>query len=268
MTYKPYNVELLDSSSSSGWVSDKMYEVLNYVSQFSIIRPYDLVIAGYCKDSKTAYVYIQRLVRRGVLQRVGRGIYRVVHEVVQKLLKLPIRRLRVRKSKQSVSNSVVRFSKGTRCLGGLVGGCVGVGGVVGGFGYVGVFFDNVRWVGFGGGLCQLGRGGLLGFGGLPGGVRYFEVAHAVSGVVLDGVVVVYSNVEDFGRFGKPSVRVEWRPPKGFVRRNGVAGTVHYARHEFVKAFKSLAVVLKEVLSPKELGRLFNWLSWRWGINTY
>jgi hypothetical protein len=155
------------------------------------------------------------------------------------------------------------------CVGGGVVG-VGFGGVScgGGFGYVGVFFDNVRWVGFGGGLCQLGRGGLLSYGGLPDNVRYLEVAHVVGGGVLDGVVVVYSNVEDFCRFGGASVRVEWRPPKGFVRRNGVAGTVHYAKYEFVKAFKSLAVVLKEVLSPKELSKLFNWLSWRWSINTY
>jgi hypothetical protein len=268
--YKSYVGEVLGSSvSSGGWVSDSTYEVLMYLQSFSTVRPYDLVIAGYCKNSETAYVYVQRLVKKGVLQRVGRGVYKVVHEVIQKLLKLPIRKIsngkKVRKSKQSVSNSGVRFSKGTRGLM-CVGGGVGFNGGVscgGGFGYVGLFFDNVRWVGFDGCLHQLGRDGLLSYGGLPGNVRYFEVTHIVSGDVLDGVVVIYTNVEDFDRFKKPSTRVNWLPPSGFVKHNGVAPTVHYAKHEFVKAFKSLAVVLKEELSVRELNRLFSWLSWMW-----
>jgi hypothetical protein len=118
--YKSYVGEVLGSSVSSGWVSDSTYEVLMYLQSFSTVRPYDLVIAGYCKNSEVAYVYVQRLVKKGVLQRVGRGVYKVVHEVIQKLLKLPIRKIsngkKVRKSKQSVSNSGVRFSKGTRGL--------------------------------------------------------------------------------------------------------------------------------------------------------
>ena len=273
--YKSYVGEVLGSSVSSGeWVSDSTYEVLMYLQSFSTVRPYDLVIAGYCKNSEVAYVYVQRLVKKGVLQRVGRGVYKVVHEVIQKLLKLPIRKIsngkKVRKTKQEVSNSVVRFSKGARGLvcGVVGGGSLCVGGVGGGFGYVGVFFDNVRWVGFGGGFHQLGCSELFTYGQLPDGVRYFEVTHVVSGDVLDGVVVIYSNVEDFSRFRKPSVRVEWRPPSGYVRKNGVANAVHYAKHELVKAFKSLAIVLKNVMTPRELGKLFNWLTWAWGSATY
>jgi hypothetical protein len=270
--YKSYVGEVLGSSvSSGGWVSDSTYEVLMYLQSFSTVRPYDLVIAGYCKNSETAYVYVQRLVKKGVLQRVGRGIYKVVHEVIQKLLKLPIRKIsngkKVRKSKQGVSDSAVRFSKGTRgvfCgVGGVVEGVGGFGLNGGGFGYVGVFFDNVRWVGFDGRFHQLDRDKLLTYGSLPDNIRYFEVTHVVSGDVLDGVVVIYTNVEDFSRFEKASVRVNWLPPSGFVKRNGVAGTVHYAKYEFVKAFKYLAVVLKEVLPIKELNNLFNWLSWVW-----
>jgi hypothetical protein len=281
VVYKPYEDELIDSDvvgrAEADWVSDKMYDVLNYISQFVIVKPYDLVIAGYCKDPKTAYVYVRRLVVKGVLQRIGRGIYRVVHEVIQKLLRLPVRKLsngkRVRNSKQVVSDSVVRFSKWTRGLkcgdggglrcGGVGGFGCGVGLNGGGLGYVGLFFDNVRWVGFDGCLHQLGRDELLSYGGLPDGVRYFEVTHVVSGDVLDGVVVIYTNVEDFDRFKVPSARVNWLPPSGFVRRNGVAPTVHYAKHEFIKAFKYLAVVLKEGLPVKELNKLFNWLSWTW-----
>jgi hypothetical protein len=150
------------------------------------------------------------------------------------------------------------------CSSGVFGGSVLAGGF-GGVGYVGLYFDNVRWVGFDGRLHQLGRGGLLTYGSLPDSVRYLEVTHVVSGDVLDGAVVIYTNVEDFSRFGKPSVRVEWRPPRGYVRRNGVALTVHYAKHELVKAFKSLAVVLKNVMTPRGLGELFNWLLWMWRL---
>jgi len=289
--YKSFVGEMLESSSSKGreWVSDITYEILMYLQELETVRPYDLVLANFCKDPKTAYVYIQRLVKKGVLQKSGWGTYRVIREAIKKLLKLPVRKVSTgKKEKKEKKEKVVRKPEGTRglvCgvvgggLGGVVGGgslCVGGGGVgvvgsgvlgcfggVGGFGYVGVFFDNVRWVGFGGGFHQLGRGGLFTYGQLPDGVRYFEVTHVVGGDVLDGVVVIYSNVEDFNRFKKPSVRVEWRPPSGYVRKNGVANTVHYAKHELVKAFKSLAIVLKNVMTPRELGKLFNWLTWAW-----
>jgi hypothetical protein len=75
---------------------------------------------------------------------------------------------------------------------------------------------------------------------------------------LDGVVVVYSNREDGGR-----VRVEWRPPSGFVARNGVASAVRYGGREFVKAFKALAVVVRESVPRRELERLFRWVEWVW-----
>lgn len=271
--YKPYYGELLEVSSRKEWVSDIAYEILMYLQELETVRPYDLVIANFCKDSKTAYVYIQRLIKKGVLQKTGWGTYKVIHEAIKKLLKLPVRK--VSTGKKEKKEKVVRKPEGTRGLevGGGLGGGVGVGGVFGGslfvgggfgsLGYVGLYFDNVRWVGFDGRLHQLERGRLLAYGQLPDGVRYFEVAHVVSGDVLDGVVVIYTNVEDFSRFGKPSVRVEWRPPSNYVRRNGVANAVHYGKHELVKAFKSLAVVLKNVMTPRELSGLFNWLLWVW-----
>jgi len=286
--YKPYYGELLEVSSKKEWVSDIAYEILMYLQELETVRPYDLVLANFCKDSKTAYVYIQRLIKKGVLQKIGWGTYKVIHEAIKKLLKLPVRKLSTgKKEKKEKREEVVRKPEGTR---GLAGGCLMGGGFGGGFGvvscvlgysngvfskslfvgdgfgslgYVGVFFDNVRWVGFDGRLHQLDRDKLLTYGQLPDDVRYFEVTHVVSGDVLDGAVVIYTNVEDFSRFGKPSVRVEWRPPSGYVRKNGVASTVHYAKHEFIKAFKFLAVVLKRELPIKELNKLFSWLSWMW-----
>ena len=78
-------------------------------------------------------------------------------------------------------------------------------------------------------------------------------------------MVVYSNVEDFGRFGCPAVRVEFRPPSGFVRRNGVGSTLRFAKFQFVNAFKALAVVLKNVLSGDELLSVSRWLCSVWGV---
>ena len=119
--------------------------------------------------------------------------------------------------------------------------------------------DNVRWW-CGGRFFQLGRGWVLGLGDLVFAERvsYCEVGHWVDGLGLDGVVVVYSNREDGGR-----VRVEWRPPSGFVARNGVASAVRYGGREFVKAFKALAVVVRESVPRRELERLFRWVEWAW-----
>jgi hypothetical protein len=96
-------------------------------------------------------------------------------------------------------------------------------------------------------------------------VTYSEVTHAVGGTVLDGVVVVYTNAEDFRRFGTGAVRVEYRPPSGYVRRRGLASTLLLAREELVKAFRALAVVLGEVLPGRKLAGLYSWLGGLWGV---
>jgi hypothetical protein len=133
--------------------------------------------------------------------------------------------------------------------------------------YLGLFLDNIRWLGLDGRWHQLPRSGLLRLGDLDPGwsVGYAEVAHAVGGVVLDGVVVVYTNAEDFGRFGGGAVRVEYRPPRGYVRRSGLASALLLAKHELVKAFKAMAAVLGEVLPARRLLELYSWLGGLWGV---
>jgi len=71
--------------------------------------------------------------------------------------------------------------------------------------------------------------------------------------------VVYSSRGD----GGASVRVEYRPPKNFVKLNGVASALRMSKHELVEAFKALAIVLREVLVARELSRLYEWLSGTW-----
>jgi hypothetical protein len=134
-------------------------------------------------------------------------------------------------------------------------------------GYLGLFLDNVRGWGCGR-YRQLGRSELLKLGDLDlffsNSVRYFEVCHVVSDVVLDGVVVVYTNVEDFSRFGSGCVRVEWRPPRNFVKRQGL-GALRKGLLELVEAFRAIAVVLGRCLSLGELSKLYAWLSASWGL---
>ena len=269
----------ISSSSSSGggnphtrkkWISDVEEKLFTYLLSFEYIEPNYLVKDSFCKDRKSAYVYVRRLESKGVLKKVKRGIYKVNHNTIYKLLHLPVKKVKTpfRKEEKTTKEPVrpVRQANDTRV--GSVGFGVGGVGFGGGFGYLGLFFDNVRWLGFDGLFHQLGRSCLLGLSGLDLGFRttYCEVTHVVGGGVVDGVVVIYSNVEDFSRFGRPVVRVEYRPPSGYVKRNGIASTLLYAKEELIKAFKSLVVVLKEVLSTDKLLELLNWTSWVWGLN--
>jgi hypothetical protein len=134
----------------------------------------------------------------------------------------------------------------------------------GGVGYVGRFFDNVMGY-VGDSFVRSGRDSLLtslaGFNKLS----YFEVTHLVRGFNVDGIVVIYVNEGDVGRFGSCVVRVEWRPPGGVVSSNPPASVLRLSRFEFVKAFKALSVVLKELLLPKDLADLYAWLGRRWRL---
>jgi hypothetical protein len=274
--------EVLDATSTSrtpSWVGDKLARILEHLLELTVVMPSWLKAMGFVKDRKEAYVYVQRLVRLGVLEKTGRwGVYRVRHDVIIKLLQLPVRRIsegigRARRRLQMLTDGggVRRASPGG--LVGLLGGG-GCGGVVlpsfNGVGYCGLFVDNVR--GVGGGLYSpypLGRVALLGVGDLRlfyGSVSYFEVAHVVGGVSVGGQVVVYSNPGDLGRFGG-CVRVEWRPPEGFVSRAGVVGTLQRSRVEFLRAWVALGVVLRFGLglSRRYLSSLYGWLGRVWGL---
>jgi len=281
--------QLLDSSSggSSGggrWIGDYQHRLLLFLTDLEEVRPRDLV-PHFCSNPKSAYAVVRRLEKQGVLRRVARGVYRVVKDAVKQLLKLPVRH--VRGGARRARRSAVRNRDGTTpaksvlacarrfvaspllvCGGSAAGSAYAC---VGRSAYLGLFLDNVRWCGLDGRWHQLPRAGLLRFGDLDPEwlVVYAEVTHvvgaAVPGGVLDGVVVVYTNVEDFRRFGMGAVRVEWRPPSGYVRRNGVASSLLMAREELVKAFRALAVVLGEALVRRRLSDLYSWLGRLWGM---
>jgi hypothetical protein len=262
--------EVLDATGTSrtpSWVGDKLAKILERLLELTVVMPSWLKAMGFVKDRKEAYVYVQRLVRLGALEKTERwGVYRVRHDVIVKLLQLPVRRIsegiqRARRRLQLLADGGgVRRAR--PC--GLV--CPSSGGLC----YGGLFVDNVR--GVRGGLFEPwpgGCGGLFEVRDLRlfyDSVSYFESCHVVCGCSLEGRVVVYSNPGDLLRLGD-CVRVEWRPPEGFVSSSGVVGTLRAGRVELVKAWVALSVVLRFGLglSRRYLSSLYGWLGRVWGL---
>ena len=234
-------------------IGDKTQRILEVAIRLEIFTPKDLVDAGVCKDSKEAWWWINRLAKKyGVFKKVRHGFYAVVREVAQKLLQKPVKRISegIKRKKDLKTDGGSRKAMGTRAL--LSGVSV--------VGYGGLWIDNARYFDVWGVFRQLPRVvlGSLGMFSEAERVVYFEATHVVTNAVLDGVIVIYSNVEDFERFGSASVRVEWRPPSGFVKRRGVAATLRKALEEYVKAFKALWIVLINNLSKKQVLQLLKW----------
>jgi hypothetical protein len=253
------------SKTSPAWIGDRVAEILERLLELTEVMPSWLKAMGFAKDRKQAYVYMQRLLKLGAVEKTERyGVYKVKHDVIVKLLQLPVRR---------VAEGLARAKQKLRML--TNGGGVrraSPGGLAGprNIGFVGLFVDNVR--GVRGGVYSPypgGRGGLVGVRDLRlfyDFVSYFELCHVVRGVCLDGQVVVYSNSGDRLRFGE-SVRVEWRPPEGLVSRVGVSGTLGASRVEFLRAWVALSVVLRFGLglSRRYLSSLYSWLGRLWGL---
>jgi hypothetical protein len=272
---KVHRGEVLDPTSGRGWIGDKMARILEHLLSLTEVMPSWLKASGFVKDRKQAYVYIQRLVKLGVLEKTSKyGVYRVRHDVIARLLQLPVRRIsegiaRARERLRLLTNrGGVRRASPDGLVCSRSGGFVFLG--FGGVRYCGLFVDNVGcvrggvyspWPGGRGGLVEVRDLGLF-----CDGVGYFEVTHVVGGVSVGGQVVVYSNPGDVVRFGD-CVRVEWRPPGGFVSSNGVSGTLRASRVEFVRAWVALSVVLGFGLglSKRYLSSLYRWLGRLWGL---
>jgi len=243
-------------------IGDKTQRILEIAVKLEIFTPKDLVDAGVCKDSKEAWWWINRLAKKyGVFRKVRHRFYYVVREIALKLLQKPAKRIsegiKRRKALKTDRGSRKTMGTGSFVSAGVVGG-VGVGGVVG---YAGLWVDNGRYYApYVSKPVRQGRGVLWSLGMFSEAecVVYFEVAHVVTNLVFDGVVVVYTNVEDFERFGTVATRVEWRPPSGFVKKRGVSAALRKSLEEYVKAFKALWIVLINNLSKKQIAELLRW----------
>jgi len=259
----------VQDTASKEILGDREQRFLELILQLERFTPRDLIEKGFAKDRKEAWWWINivGIKRLGVVMKLGRGLYAVIREKALKLIQKPVKRIsegikrrRIVKtdggSRQRMGTRSCLFVEGVAGSVGLFVGC-GVGGVLG---YAGLWIDNGRFYDVWGRLHRQGRRVLWSLGVFENAERvvYFEATHVVTNVVLDGVVVVYTNVEDFERFGGASARVEWRPPSGFVKRRGVAATLRKALEEYVKAFKALWIVLINNLSKKQVLQLLKW----------
>ena len=185
----------------SAWVGPLEWLVLSSIANLGRrwFTPSELALNV---DRRRLHDCLMRLVRRGVLRRIARGLYEFIaeHSIVECL--------RVRRLKSNVEvKDAQPLTDGTR------GPRVGV---------VGPFFDNVRGYGGGGYVCG-DRGRVLELSDLVffDRISYLEVLYLVRGMLLPGQLVLYSNVKRDGE----CVRVEWRPPEGYVKSNGASSTV-------------------------------------------
>jgi DNA-binding MarR family transcriptional regulator len=232
-------------------ISDTQFMILNYL----FVHGRDTltnIARAINRDRRRVYDALKRLIKRCFVEKDERKMYRLTELGLKMLAKVRV----VNLSKNIKGEGNVE-SQGKRDGTTPDEGC-------GGVGYVGRFFDNVRGY-VGGVFVQSGRGSLVsslaGFDGLS----YFEVVHVIRGFNVEGIIVIYTNDDDLRLFGDCVVRVEWRPPEGVVKSNPPASVLRLSRFEFVKAFKALSLVLKELLLPEDLADLYAWLGRRWRL---
>lgn len=232
-------------------VGDLQFMVLNHLFIYGRDTPTGISRALGI-DPRRAHDALKRLMRRCFVRKRGR-LYELTKLGLKMLNNIKVIELSKKREEKNSEKDTQGNGEGTSSDG-----------VCGGIRYVGRFFDNVRGY-VGGVFVQSGRDTLLSS--LAGfdRVSYFEVAHVVGGFSVEGVVVIYTNDGDLGRFGGCVVRVEWRPPHGVVGGNPPAAVLRLARHEAVKAFKALSLVLRELLLPGDLADLYAWLGRRWGL---
>jgi hypothetical protein len=167
-------------------------------------------------DRRRAYQAIAYLVRRGIVARLARGLYRLLVDPWELLAKAVV---------QGPNGKSVKDSDGTRFAGCVVT-AVSSGGV-------GLFFDNVRGYTYAGFYVHGDRGRVLSRGDLGwfGRVSYGEVTVATGTGLFDGLgsVTIYFGCKVVGPRTICSDWVEWRPPGGFYRQHSVVEAVGVLR---------------------------------------
>ena len=197
---------------------------------------------------------LKRLIARGYVVKLAHGLYHVNREVIAKLLN-EAKRLNRDAYTKNKSKPEVKKTDDTREFSSSFGGSLCGGSFVGVFG-----LDNVRgvrsgrWVGG-------DRGGMLLFDDL---VFFDSVSYSEFRVVLPtslleglGVVVMYNSCCTVGNRRVCGDVVEWRPPKGFVKRFGVVFASRFFKDVVLpRAFASLAYVCRFVLGGNNFNKLF------------
>jgi hypothetical protein len=167
-------------------------------------------------DRRRAYQAILYLVRRGIVARVARGLYRLLVDPWELLARCIV---------QGPNGKGVKDNYDTRSAGRAVAVRYGDG--------VGLFFDNVRGVTWAGSYVAGDRGRVLGREDLGRFVEisYAEVSVATGTRLMEGLgsVTIYFKCKGFGLEVVCSDWVEWRPPSGFYEQHGVVDAVNVYR---------------------------------------
>jgi len=254
------------TNNTSIWIGVREQRVLEAVLRLGKKRVTIAEVAREANmDRRDVFQTFKKFMNRGFVTKIVRGLYEFVVDVAQLL---SVAKVRDPRSKPKWSE---RQADGTRIFN---GGGSGVNGVSGNSGVgdngvkvssvsnsvssslgssVELYFDNVRGYSAGGRYVDGDRDRTLSWwqvNSLYEKVTYAEVGRRVFGSdpygdVLDGVVVIYTNISDVRRYNKPSIRVEYRPPRGYVKRNGLVSTVKLSFYEMLKAWKALT---KAILS--------------------
>jgi hypothetical protein len=167
-------------------------------------------------DRRRAYQAILYLVRRGIVARVARGLYRLLVDPWELLARCIV---------QGPNGKGVKDNYDTRSAGRAGGRFVD--------GVVGLFFDNVRGVTWAGSYVHGDRGRVLGRGDLGrfASISYAEVSVATGTRLFEGLgsLTIYFKCKGFGLEVVCSDWVEWRPPSGFYKQHSMVDAVNVYR---------------------------------------
>jgi len=176
---------------------------------------------------KRVHDAVKRLVNRQLVRRLARGFYELVANIEELASRLKPARIQ-----SLLLTRGVKETHGTRVPPRGGGG--------GGGGVVGVYLDNLRGY-TSGGYVGGDRGAVRGLGDLVffERVSYSELVVGLGTGLLEGLgqVVMYYSCKDVPGYGFACGDwLEWRPPRGFVKRHGVPE----ARRVFVNRVVPLA----------------------------
>jgi hypothetical protein len=167
-------------------------------------------------DRRRVHQAIVYLLRRGVVARVARGLYRLLVDPWELLGRAIV---------QGPNGKSVKDNYDTRSVG-RAGGRYADGGV-------GLYFDNVRGLDVSGEPVPGDRGRVLAREDF---VRFAKISYAeisaATGTELFrdlGVFVIYFKCKGFGLEVVCSDWVEWRPPSGFYKQHSVVDAVNLFR---------------------------------------
>jgi hypothetical protein len=165
-------------------------------------------------DRRRAHQAIAHLLRRGIVARVARGLYRLLVDPWELLGRAVV---------QGPNGRSVKDSDGTRF--------VGRAGVV--VSSVGLCFDNVRGYTWAGSYVPGDRGRVLGREDLG---RFYKISYAEVSVATGtglfeglGSLTIYYKCKWYGLEYICSDWVEWRPPRSFYKQHSVVEAVDVYR---------------------------------------